>query len=220
MQQFMKTIILDFDGTIADTRNSIILTVQATLEELGLPKGNVSDIKEFIGLPLRDTFVRVAHLSEGDILDRAIQLYRAKYNEISFNTVQLFPNVARVLEVLYKQGLIISVASSKGKDALLFLLNKLGIKPYISLIFGEEDIKNKKPAPDMALCILAKTKSDPRETLVIGDTVYDIAMGQGANCITCGVTYGNNTKEQLIGRKADYVINDFIEVLDIVNGTN
>ena len=211
----MKTIILDFDGTIADTQNSILQTVQATLEELGLESAKESDIRKLIGLPLKDTFLHAAHITNEELLERAIKLYREKYNSISLNTVELFPHVKTVLKELHEKGITITVASSKGKDALLILLNKLDISQYITLVFGEQDVKNKKPAPDMANLILKETKSLPNETLVVGDTVYDIAMGQGANCTTCGVTYGNNTEAELKKQKADFVIDDFADILNV-----
>lgn len=213
----MKTIILDFDGTIADTRFSIVKTVQETLKELGLKEANEDAIINVIGLPLKDTFTQAAHMQEGELLDKAIMIYREKYNDISLKTVRLFPNVEKVLKQLHQQGITITVASSKGKKALLMLLEALNISQYISIIFGEQDVKNKKPAPDMALHILKETSSTPKETLVVGDTIYDIAMGQGASCITCGVTYGNNTREQLQRQKADFIIDNFEEILNIVN---
>ena len=78
---------------------------------------------------------------------------------------------------------------------------------------GEQDVVNKKPAPDMVLMILEQTQSTPQKTLVIGDTVYDIAMGRGANCLTCGVTYGYNTKEQLMKQGANHIVDYFGDVL-------
>ena len=54
----IETVILDFDGTIADTKNSIIQTIQATLEILGLSKANDNEIKNLIGLPLEETFIK------------------------------------------------------------------------------------------------------------------------------------------------------------------
>ena len=89
----MKTIILDFDCTIADTQNRIVQTVQTVLDELGMERANESDIKKRIGLPLKDTFLKAAHITEENILERAVKLYREKYNSIALNTVELFPNV-------------------------------------------------------------------------------------------------------------------------------
>lgn len=95
------------------------------------------------------------------------------------------------------------------------LLEKLNINKYISLIFGEQDVVNRKPAPDMVILILKQTQSVPQNTLVVGDTIYDIAMGQGAGCITCGVTYGNHTREQLEKQEANYILDSFHDILGI-----
>lgn len=213
----MKTIILDFDGTIADTRNSIIETVQATLSELHLPLADHAKIKELIGLPLKDTFEKAACIDNADTVSKAIMIYRKRYDDISLKTVKLFPNVKETLQLLYEKGTTITVASSKGKDALNKLLERLDIKSYITFVFGEQDVIHKKPAPDMALHILEATKSKPDETLVVGDTVYDIAMGQGAKCLTCGVTYGNHSRMQLQQQKADYIIDDFKELSKLIS---
>lgn len=182
----MKTIIFDFDGTLADTRQSIIQTIQATLKELHLSEAKEEQIKNLIGLPLRDTFVQAGHIQDPDLLEKAIRIYREKYPAISLHSVRLFPHVKDTLKDLHRQGLTIAVASSKGKDALSQLLQSLGIRQYITMTYGEQDVKNKKPAPDMVLKILSETQTEPQDTLVVGDTTYDVAMGQNAGCHTCG----------------------------------
>jgi len=53
------------------------------------------------------------------------------------------------------------------------------------------------------------------ECLVIGDTIFDIEMGQRANVDTCGVTYGNNTKEKLRKQKPNYIIDTFKSLTEI-----
>ncbi len=68
----------------------------------------------------------------------------------------------------------------------------------------------------MVIKILEQTSSQPDETIVVGDTVYDIEMGQRAGCRTCGVTYGNNSREELQQQGADNIIDDFAELLNII----
>lgn len=58
-------------------------------------------------------------------------------------------------------------------------------------------VTEKKPAPEMVERILAELKFSPDETLVVGDTVYDIEMGQRAGCDTCGVIWGNQSEGEL-----------------------
>lgn len=214
----MKTIIFDFDGTLADTRQSIIQTLQATLKELHLSEAEEEQIKNLIGLPLRDTFVQAGHIQDPDLLEKAIGIYREKYPDISLHSVRLFPHVKGTLKDLHRQGITIAIASSKGKDALSQLLQSLDIRQYITMTCGEQDVKNKKPAPDIVLKILSEIQTEPQDTLVVGDTTYDVIMGQNAGCHTCGVTYGNHTVEQLRQQGADFIVDDFVEILDIQKG--
>ena len=216
----MQTIILDFDGTIADTGNCIIQTTQKVAKALGLPHVDESEIKNLIGLPLQETLIRLLHLSDEDDSQNAINLYRTFFYASDFDTIKLYPNVKNTLETLFSNGVTITVASSRGKDSLSILLKKLGIMEYISLILGEQDVVNKKPAPDMALRILKETKTLPENALVVGDTIYDIEMGQRAGCLTCGVTYGNHSEIQLKKQGADFIINDFISIFSFYNKKN
>ncbi len=213
----MKIVILDFDGTVADTRRSIIKTVQLTLEHLELSPANDSEIKHVIGLPLRDTFVKAAHIQDEELITRAIEVYREKYFSVCMNTVQLFPKVKETLQYLYENNYIIAIASSKGKEALSMLLNKLNILPYITTVVGEQDVIHKKPAPDMVKRILASVSISPQDALVVGDTIYDIEMGKSAFCHTCGVTYGNHSATQLRMANADFIINDFSDIITIIH---
>lgn len=213
----MKTVIFDFDGTIADTRAGIVSTVKATLHAMGLPDVAEDAIKELIGLPLKETFVRAANIDDEKLLAEAVDTYRRLFNKICEDKICLFPHVADTLRELHSRGKILAVASSRGHESLSMLLGMFGISRYISLISGEQDVVNKKPAPDMALRILDITHSKASETLVVGDTSFDIEMGKGAGCTTCGVTYGNHPRQKLETAGADFIIDNFADITDIVN---
>ena len=90
----------------------------------------------------------------------------------------------------------------------------MGLSNYISYVVSAQDVKNAKPAPDMVEVVLSHTEENLDEVLMVGDTVFDIDMGTNAGVKTCGVTYGNGKEEEL--QSADYLINDFKELLDIV----
>lgn len=211
----MKTFILDFDGTLADTRGSIVETVRMTLNKLSLPQPSVEKIQAVIGLPLRDTFTQAAGISDESIISQCIEIYRANYNEVSLRTVTLFPEVEATLRKLHSEGYILTVASSKGKEALMKLLAELGISQYVTHVYGEQDVIRKKPAPDMALHIMRQTGTTPEESIVVGDTVFDIQMGKSAGCHTCAVTYGNHSEEKLASAAPEYMISDFSKLINI-----
>ncbi len=212
----IKTLILDFDGTIADTRQCIIETVRQTLLKIGVPQPSDFAIQEVIGLPLRDTFIKAVGITDETMICQAVTTYRELFDDICRQTVRLFPNVTETLQSLSNGGVTIAIASSRGKESLTDMLSWLGITPYITHVLGEQDVANKKPAPDMALHILSLTHTEAEEALVVGDTRYDILMGQNAGCRTCGVSYGNHTAEALQQQGADYIIDDFAQLLQIL----
>ena len=128
--------------------------------------------------------------------------------------VKPFPNVVETIEEMYAMGVVIAIASSRGRDTLVDFLEEMGIRKYISYIVSAQDVRNAKPAPDMVNLVLAHTEDNLDDVLMVGDTVFDIDMGINAGVKTCGVTYGNGKEDEL--QSADYIISDFRQLLDIV----
>ncbi len=79
-----------------------------------------------------------------------------------------------------------------------------------------QDVRRGKPAPDMVLLALETLGIPAEESLVIGDTVYDIEMGQRACADTCGVTYGNNSANELRSLEPTFIIDSFEHVVSLV----
>ena len=211
----MKTIILDFDGTLADTRRCIVATMAATLSTLGLPPASEADVGRVIGLPLIDNFRLGAHIADEATLEACVETYRRLFDDICRDTVTLFDGVEPTLRRLRERRLSLCVASSRGRESLLMLLGMLGIGGLMDHVAGDEDVARKKPAPDMVIGLLKRCGTAPEEALVVGDTTFDVAMGQAAGCPTCGVTYGNHSRAQLAGQHADYLIDSFAELLTV-----
>ena len=79
-----------------------------------------------------------------------------------------------------------------------------------------DDVLRGKPYPDPALKVLKLAGCRPGEALMVGDASYDILMGRAAGCRTCGVTYGNQSADQLREAGAEWLINDFGKLLEII----
>ena len=93
----------------------------------------------------------------------------------------------------------------------------MGIADHISYILGADDVKEAKPKPEPVLKTLANMHFDAGETLVVGDMAVDILMGANAGAKTCGVTWGNGTKEELENVGATYIIDRMEDLIEIVN---
>ena len=107
-----------------------------------------------------------------------------------------------------------AIASSRSRQSLVEYVEQYYIMDCISCIVASDDIENAKPAPDMVLRVLELTGGTPDTTLTVGDMTYDIDMGRAAGTLTCGVTYGNGTREDL--SDADFLIDDFSELMSLL----
>ena len=208
-----KLFVFDFDGTIVDTRLSIIKTFNETLIGLNKKPLPENEIEKLIGLPLDKIFESIG--VSGLDLQIAIQEYCSKYNDIYYKAVMLFPDVIEVLSNLKKQGHVLSIASNKGKEAIEKLLKYLEIEQYFSCVAGEEDVETKKPSPEVVFKIASKLNFNISDVIVIGDTKYDLQMGNAAGTETCAAVYGYDSIENLKKERPTYLINSFKDILEI-----
>ena len=210
----MAAIIFDFDGTLADTRRGILDTAQEVLRRMGREPADEQALAATIGLPLRENFTRGAGFSETEA-DEAVAIYRSIFDEVAVPSITAFPGVEEVLSTLDARGIPMAVATSRGQRSLELLMHHLGLDRYIppERCFGVETVARPKPAPDIIYVILGKLGVKPEETLVVGDTTFDIEMGKAAGCFTCGVSYGNQSAGQRAGASPDYLLDDLRKLL-------
>ena len=205
----IKLIILDFDGTLADTRGLIVKTMQQTLEALGLESRTDEQCASMIGLPLKQAFTDLIPMSD-EMGGQCVETYRRIFNEN--NALYVIPTFPHVMETLYKlheQGYILTIASSRSNRSLREFVNDMDLNDVIPYVLGAEDVTRAKPHPDPVLQTLETFGCKAEDALVVGDTWYDIEMGKRAGVKTCGVTYGNGTREELVQTGADYLVDDF-----------
>jgi phosphoglycolate phosphatase len=185
--------------------------MRKTFEVMNIPLMEEQEIKQLIGLPLIEMFRRLTHLDEKGV-ELAAATYRAHFTDFAMGVAQPFPHVAETLKRLHEEGYKLAIATSRGRESLVMLLKELNLLQYFDEMATDQDVEEKKPAPEMVLYLLEKMQTKKENALVVGDTIFDIEMGQRAGCMTCGVTYGNNTRQQLVDQKADFVIDDFGEL--------
>ena len=210
----IKIVILDFDGTLGDTTAVIVRTMQATIKELELPERTDEQCAAMIGLRLVEIppVLFPAQDVDGELY---AQTYRRLFK--IFNTagaVVLYPNVHDSLLELKERGLVLTIASSRSNASLMAYINDLGLDTTVTYVLGADDVKEGKPDPEAVNRTLAHFGFKPEEAVVVGDTMFDVKMGINAGTRTCGVTYGNGSRESLAD--ADWLIDDFGQLLEIL----
>ena len=227
----MKYILLDFDGTIGDSKALIVRTFQDSMRQMGKEVKSAEECAGTIGMRLSEAFALLYNTSieEGE---RCADVYHKIFLQ-NWETLGMkpFPHAVETIKELHKRGFVLAVASSRGRDSLLDLIRQMGFEDCISSVVAQEDVTHVKPEPDMvfkALMEIAGRKVDKedchvlpdelkgmlRETVVVGDMAFDVDMAHNAGVKAVAVTYGNGTREQLAS--AEWMIDDFAEILDIV----
>ena len=212
----MKLIILDFDGTLADTRELIVKTMQQTIGALGLEARTDEECAAMIGLPLKQAFMDLIPMND-DMGDRCAETYRRLfYENNAVYKVPAFPHVLDTLRTLSEQGYTLTIASSRSNRSLMEFVHDMGLEAIIPYVLGADNVTHAKPHPEPVLMTLQKYGCKVEEAIVVGDTKYDIEMGRNAGVKTCGVTYGNGTRQELEDAGADYLIDDFKSLIHIL----
>ena len=213
-----KLIIFDFDGTLGDTRHNIIITLQRTMQILGLPVRSDEECAATIGLTLGDSFKSMYPDMSQDVAERCVTVYRdIFYQSIEELTPQLFSGVSDTLARLAAMDIKMSIASSRSSPSLLLFLERMGIANYFSYVLGSDNVARHKPDPEPVLKTLRELGYRPSDVIVVGDMPVDVAMAHGAGVRAIAVTFGNATREELVTAKADYIVDDFTHILDIVD---
>lgn len=210
-------LLFDFDGTIADTQSTIVSTFHTALNNLKKKDSSDEEIKATIGLPLFESFLKLdPSLTEEEARD-LVEEYRINYIEAVYKTLKGYPSLCETMKALKEKGKKIALVSSRQTPLLTAMAKHLGIDPYIDCYIGENLVKNKKPNPDMALLAMQVLGASEEESVMIGDTYYDIKMGENAHLDTIYASYGYGSLASLKEAKPTHTIQEFKQLLIIIS---
>ena len=115
--------------------------------------------------------------------------------------VKIFPESKKVLETLKKRKIKLALLSNSTRYIVLTILEHHKIREYFDAVVAMQDVKKRKPAPDMVLKACKMLKVKPRNALLVGDTKNDMIAGKRAGCVTVGYKikgdYGIESLEQI-----------------------
>ena len=204
----IRNLIFDFDGTLADTQEGILATEREMLRRMKLPEPPREQMCNAIGLPLPESLRRGCDIPAEQV-DEAVLLYRALFFDYAPQHIIIFDGVKETLADFAGRGLRMAIATSRSSNSLDKILETHGMDGYFPHRVTADCGIKAKPAPDMVLHLLETMAIKPEETLVVGDTTFDLEMGKSAGCLTAGVSYGNHSCEQLATVSPDWIVDRF-----------
>ena len=196
-----KAILFDLDGTLTDSGEGIINCASLALRHYGIPVPDRETMRVFVGPPLRDTFYKFG--VPEDKLDEAVEIYRSRYIPIGKFENTPYPGIHDLLAKLKSEGHKLYVATSKPEQMSMDILNKFELAQYFDLLAGATLDGSRDSKADVIAYLLQQTGSD-LETVMVGDTVYDIVGAAAHSMPAIGVSwgYGNVTEMENAGAKA------------------
>ncbi|WP_137152168.1 HAD-IA family hydrolase [Devosia sp. FKR38] len=208
----MILVMFDMDGTLIDSQALITEHMAATFRSLGLVAPTPEEGRRVIGLSLPIAMARLAGTDDTVLIDQLVETYRAHYRASVVTDAGregLFPGTLEALQRLNaREDVIMGIATGKGLNGVHRLLALHGVSNYFTTL-QTPDHNPSKPHPGMLLRAMAETGATPDQTIIIGDTTFDIDMGVAAGTRTIGVTWGYHDPRELIAAGASTMIDRY-----------
>lgn len=210
------TYLFDFDYTLADSSQGIVICFRNVLERHGHTHITDEAIKRTIGKTLEDSFSILTGITAPEVLaDYKKEYVKEADTHMTVNTV-FFPETLTVLNDLKSQGAKIGIISTKFRYRIREMLDQHFPKNFFDVIVGGEDVKKAKPHPQGIRKALRKLHRRKVETLYIGDSTVDAQTAQLAKVDFVGVLNGMTTREELAIYPHRLIL-DNLSLLPLVN---
>lgn len=179
-------LLFDLDGTLTDSKEGIIKSLQYAFEKLGEPVPEESRLLKFIGPPLEDSFMNFCGYSREKAI-RAIELFRERYVPIGKFENKPAPGLPELCAKLQKRGYVLALASSKPESLCVPICERFGYTPSFKVLTGSppESDWTKADIIRETLRRLNLTEQDKPQVLMIGDRKFDVlgAKECGIDCV-------------------------------------
>ena len=211
-----RLIVFDCDGTLVDSEHIIVAAAERAFVACGQAPPAPADVHAIIGLSL-ELAVKILQPDAAPALhDRLVDEYRVAWRALRAAGISepLYPDARMVLEELGRRGHLLAVATGKSRPGLLQVLEHHRLT-HLFASLQTADRHPSKPHPAMLEAAIAETGSRPEETLMVGDTSYDMTMAQAAGARAIGVAWGYHPVAALVSAGAVTILERFGELLEL-----
>ena len=210
----IKVLLFDLDGTLTESGEGIIRSVQYALDKFGIVENDMEKLRRFVGPPLVDSFMKHYGFTHEDAL-KAVDIYRERFGKVGIFENALYPGADQMLAKLKEAGYMLAVASSKPEHYVQQILEYFKIAEFFDEVVGATMDEKRTSKTEVLEEVLRRLElhEQKEEILMVGDTELDIrgAKDHGIECVA--VTYGYGDLEKMKAEKPLKIV-DSVEELE------
>ena len=214
---FIKLAIFDLDGTLVNSIADLACATNTALEKFGYPVHEVVKYNYMVGDGVPKLIERALPPDGRKKENNAIihkefdKYYKMHYSDMT----RPYSGIPELLQNIKRKDILIAVASNKPDKFTKAIVSSF-FDGVFDVVQGKADDTEKKPAPDIILKIIKKLDVSKEDTIMIGDSNVDIFTAQNAGVRSIGCLWGFRTKEELEAAKADYIVSEPCEILNLI----
>ena len=191
----VKALVFDLDGTLIDSKRDLVLSVNATLRELGRAELAEDLVASYVGsgAPILISRALGGSPHPGE-LERAMKFFLGHYEEHKLDFTREYPGVRGTLEQL--RGVPMAVLTNKPVNISVRIMEGLGLAEFFRMIYGGNSFVTKKPDPLGANTILEELGVPGEQAVMVGDSEVDVQTARNARMISVIVNFGFGTHDR------------------------
>lgn len=207
----VSTLLLDLDGTLTDSMPGITKSVRYALNYFHIPVNDLSELRPFVGPPLKDSFIEYYGFTE-EQASTAVHKYGEYFNKDGIFDNELYKGTEDFLKSCCQKGMTVLLATSKPTHLAEKILEYFQIRPYFTGVYGSNPDGTRLYKDEVIGYTMQKHAVSPRKAVMIGDRKHDITGAKKNNLRSIGVLYGYGSREELEKAGADFLVNNYAEL--------
>ncbi len=211
-----RSVVFDFDYTLADSSGGVIECVNYALGSLGLPAGDPDLIRGMIGVSLPETYRELSGDRDGRRYTEFERHFVERGDLVMLEGIHLFDSVKPTVKTLLSAGLSLGIVSTKYRRRIEAVLAREGLSDAFTVIVGGEDVTAHKPDPTSLNAALARLGRIPGDVLYIGDSVVDAETARAAGVPFVGVLSGVTSRDALAAYRPFAILADLTGLPELV----
>lgn len=207
----IAAVLFDMDGTLVDHFETIYRCYKYAAEKLGKTAPSYDSVKRGVGGSMPVTIRKFFEESE---LERAMVLWRERFDEIHLEGVILLPGARELIQAVTKRGIKAAVFTNKSGTHTRNIIESLGLTNSFDQIIGAHDTDYRKPEPELSQIALDRLNVEPNQAILVGDSPFDIESAHCVGMTSFCVPTGSHSAQELVDAGADRVFESLQEIAD------